>query len=67
MGEQDIIDGLKLICQCRGVKKRVFLRHIADGIDTVEGLQRVTGAASGDCRGKRCLPRIRDMVETLDR
>jgi NAD(P)H-nitrite reductase large subunit len=61
--EKDIIDGLKPICLCKGIKKRVFLQHIAAGIKTVAGLKKATGAGTGSCGGKRCTPRIAGLLE----
>ncbi len=64
MGNQDILDGLKSVCQCKVIKKKVFLRHINAGIKTVEGLKEATGAGTGECAGKRCTPRIIDLLNS---
>lgn len=61
--EEQIIDGLKPICLCKGIKKSVFLNHIKAGLRTVEELKNATGAGRGSCKGKRCTPRI---IELLD-
>jgi NAD(P)H-nitrite reductase large subunit len=58
MSDEKIIDGLKPICLCKGIKKSVFLKHIQAGLLTVQELQRATGAGTGPCKGKRCTPRI---------
>lgn len=58
MDERTIIDGLKIICRCRGIKKRELLKHIASGLTSVAELQRATGAGTGDCQGKHCTERI---------
>jgi NAD(P)H-nitrite reductase large subunit len=63
MNEQEIIDGLKTICYCKGIPKKVFLKQIASGVKTVEGLKEATGAGSGSCQGRRCTPRIEDLLE----
>lgn len=63
MDNREIIEGLKAICLCKGIKKKAFLKHIASGVDTLEGLRKATGAGSGPCGGKRCTPRI---IETLE-
>lgn len=60
---QDIIDGLKPICQCKGIRKSVFLKHIKAGLRTVEELKKATGAGSGSCKGKRCTPRIVELLK----
>lgn len=58
-----ILDGLKTICICKGIKKKVFLKKISEGIATLEGLRKETGAGSGPCGGKRCTPRLLDMIK----
>jgi len=63
MNEQEIIEGLKPICLCKGIKKKVFLKHIAEGKTTLEQLRRATGAGGGPCGGKRCTPRILNLLE----
>ncbi|TYO99612.1 BFD-like [2Fe-2S] binding protein [Geothermobacter ehrlichii] len=63
MDEQQIIDGLKPVCLCKNIKKRVFLRHIAEGKRTLEELRAATGAGSGPCGGKRCTPKILTILE----
>jgi len=63
MKEQDIIEGLKPICLCKGIKKSVFLKHIRAGLTTVEDLRKATGAGSGSCKGQRCTPRIAELLD----
>jgi len=63
MDERAIIDGLKTICICKGIKKKVFLKLLDDGVTTLEGLRSATGAGSGPCGGQRCTPRLLDMLE----
>ncbi len=65
MNEQEIIDGLKPVCQCKGIRKSVFLKLIKSGLTTVEELRKATGAGSGSCQGKRCTPRIEELLETI--
>ena len=63
MNENEIIDGLKTVCICKAIKKKVFLQHIREGAATLEKLQELTGAGSGDCQGKRCTPKIRELLQ----
>jgi NAD(P)H-nitrite reductase large subunit len=60
--ERQIIDNLKTICQCKGINKSVLLKHIEAGATTVMELKKVTGAGSGSCKGKRCTPRIVELL-----
>jgi len=64
MDENEIIEGLKPVCQCKGIKKKAMLQHIAAGIQTVEALQRISGAGSGSCEGKQCTPRIEALLKS---
>lgn len=64
MDEHTIIDGLKVICKCQGIKKSTFLKHITSGVVSVSGLQKVTGAGSGDCQGKQCIAQITSLLQT---
>ncbi|MBF0634213.1 MAG: (2Fe-2S)-binding protein [Nitrospinae bacterium] len=57
-GREEIIDNLKIICQCKGIKKGRFKKLIAEGVRSADGLRSATGAGSGSCGGKRCGPRI---------
>ena len=62
--EQEIIDGLKPICLCKGIRKSVFLKHIKAGLKTVDELKKATGAGTGSCKGERCTPRILEMLQS---
>ena len=62
MDEQEIIDGLKTICICKGIKKKIFKELIAEGKTSIEDLRKATGAGSGPCGGRRCTPRLNEML-----
>lgn len=62
MNQEEILDGLKPVCLCKGIRKKAFLRHIAEGKTTLEALRRATGAGSGPCGGRRCTPRILELL-----
>ena len=62
MDEQEIIDGLKTICICKGIKKKIFKELIAEGKTSIEELRKATGAGSGPCGGRRCTPRLNEML-----
>jgi NAD(P)H-nitrite reductase large subunit len=62
MDEEQILDGLKPVCLCKGIKKKTILKHIAAGLRTVEALKKATGA--GACGGKRCTPRIIELLKS---
>ncbi len=58
--EQETIEGLKVVCKCRNVRRSVLLKHITAGVDTVEKMKKTTGAGSGTCKGKECTGRLRN-------
>jgi NAD(P)H-nitrite reductase large subunit len=62
MDEKEILDRLKPICLCKAIRKAAFLKHIAAGKTTIEGLKRATGAGTGSCEGKRCTERIAELL-----
>ena len=64
---EEILDGLKPICLCKGIRKKVFKNHFAKGITTLQGLRQATGAGTGSCGGKRCTPRILALIEELSK
>ena len=65
MDEKEIIEGLKPICQCQGIKRRAVMRHIRNGADTLKRVQRATGAGSGSCGGEQCAPRIEALLKSM--
>lgn len=62
---EEIIDNIKVICQCKGIKKGRFKKLIADGVTSAAGLRLATGAGSGSCGGRRCGPRIDTLVAEI--
>ncbi|VAX25683.1 hypothetical protein MNBD_NITROSPINAE04-2531 [hydrothermal vent metagenome] len=58
----EIIDNMKVVCQCKIIKKATYKKLIAQGMDSVAELEKATGAGSGECRGKRCGPRLLEML-----
>ncbi|VAX21448.1 hypothetical protein MNBD_NITROSPINAE03-330 [hydrothermal vent metagenome] len=59
----EIMDNIKVICQCKMIKKATYKKLIAQGINTVAELEKATGAGSGECGGKRCGPRLLKMLD----
>jgi bacterioferritin-associated ferredoxin len=59
------LEGLKVVCICKGIKKSVFWRVLDTGVRTKEEVNRLTGSGSGGCQGRRCGPRILEMLRNL--
>ncbi|ETW94361.1 MAG: hypothetical protein ETSY1_35215 [Candidatus Entotheonella factor] len=62
---RSVVEGMKVVCICKGIKKRVFWNALDAGICTHEDINRHTGSGSGSCQGRRCGPRILDMLKRL--
>ena len=60
--ERTLLEGMKVVCICKGIKKRVFWKALDDGMSTKEEINRCTGSGNGGCQGRRCGPRILDML-----
>lgn len=60
----EIIDNMKVICQCNMVKKSTYKKLIAQGMKSMTELEKSTGAGSGECGGKRCGPRLLEMLNS---
>jgi len=66
MNEAEIIEGLKVVCICKGIRRRTFLNLVAAGTRTLPELQKATGAGSGPCGGRRCTPRLQELLAGLE-
>lgn len=63
--EKHIIEGFKVICLCRNIKKGAILKAIRNGCTTVEMINQKFGSGSGDCKGERCQEKIKELVEEV--
>lgn len=52
-----------IICLCKKIKKYEIIEAIVRGNHTVEDIKKVTGATSGLCDGKRCTPKIEELIK----
>lgn len=57
-----ILEGMKVVCICKGIRKSVFWKALDKGTCTKEEVNRLTGSGSGGCQGRRCGPRIIEML-----
>jgi bacterioferritin-associated ferredoxin len=62
-----LLEGMKVVCICKGIKMRTFWRAMDDGAQTHEQIDQATGSGSGQCEGRRCGPRIVEMLRNLPR
>lgn len=59
---QEILDKLTKVCICKGIPRSTIKAAILDGAETLEAVQKATGAGSGSCGGKRCTPKIQELL-----
>lgn len=60
---QDMIDKYTKVCICKAISKSTMKKTIENGADTLEKVQKATTAGSGSCGGRRCTPKILELLE----
>jgi sarcosine oxidase subunit alpha len=55
------------VCPCEDVRVRDVARAVDEGFDDVELVKRRTGATTGPCQGKVCLPLLGEALATAGR
>ena len=53
---------LQIVCICKGINLRRVLKGLMQS-NTVGDVNALTGTGSGGCKGQRCGPRIRILLE----
>lgn len=59
---QLVLDKLTKVCLCKAISRATIKKAIAGGADTLEKVQKATGAGSGPCQGRRCTPKIEELL-----
>lgn len=62
---QDIMDKYTKVCICKAISKSTMKKVIREGADTLEKVRKATTAGSGSCGGRRCTPKIIDLLDEL--
>ena len=52
----------KKICICNGIPRKLFIEAIRNGARSLQEINRFVGSGSGECKGKRCGPRIERLL-----
>lgn len=60
---EQILDKLTKVCLCKAIPRSKIKAAIADGASTLEEVQKATGAGSGGCGGRRCTPKILELID----
>lgn len=59
---KEIMDKLTKVCICKSISRAKIKQTITGGANSLEDVQRITGAGSGGCGGRRCTPKIQDLL-----
>jgi len=60
---KDILDKLTKVCLCKAISRATIKKAVENGARTVEEVKKATGAGSGGCGGKRCTPKIEEILK----
>jgi len=60
----DMMDKITKVCICKAIPRATIKKAIKNGAKTLEEVQKATGAGSGPCGGRRCTPKILELLET---
>lgn len=59
---EELLDKLTKVCLCKGIPRSKIKEAIRNGANTLEKVQKATGAGSGNCKGNRCTPKILELL-----
>ncbi|MEQ8153980.1 MAG: (2Fe-2S)-binding protein [Clostridiaceae bacterium] len=62
---EEILDKLTKVCLCKAIPKSKIKEAIQNGATTVQEVQKATGAGSGGCSGRRCTPKIQELINKI--
>lgn len=60
---QEILDKITKVCLCKAIPKAKIKQAIRKGARSVQEVQEATGAGSGGCSGRRCTPKIEELLK----
>lgn len=59
---KEIMDKLTKVCICKSISRSKIKETMRNGAKTLEEVQKITGAGSGGCSGRRCTPKIQELL-----
>lgn len=62
----EILDKITKVCLCKGIPRATIKKAISNGAKTLAEVQKSTGAGSGPCGGKRCTPKIQQLLSECE-
>lgn len=61
---QLVLDKLTKVCICKSINRTAIKKAIAAGARTVIEVKKITGAGNGSCHGRRCTPKIQEILDS---
>jgi bacterioferritin-associated ferredoxin len=52
----------EMICLCKAIPRKRFTAAIKSGATSVEEINKIVGSGAGDCKGERCHPVIKQLI-----
>jgi NAD(P)H-nitrite reductase large subunit len=62
---EEILDKLTKVCLCKAISRATIKKAIRNGAKTLKDVQTATGAGSGGCGGRRCTPKIEQLLKDM--
>lgn len=63
--QSEIIDKLTKTCVCKGISRATIKNAIHNGAKSLKQVQQVTGSGTGSCCGRRCSPKIEELLKEV--
>ncbi len=60
--QKQLVDNFKKVCICRSIKAGTIMGAIRSGVLSFEALRRKLGVGTGNCKAKRCRPKIEQRI-----
>jgi len=60
---EEIMDKLTKVCVCKSISRLTIKKAIKLGAKNLTEVQNITGAGSGSCCGRRCSPKIEELLK----
>ncbi|GAA0123435.1 MAG: (2Fe-2S)-binding protein [Clostridium argentinense] len=61
--KQMVLDKMTKVCICKAIPRSKIKETIKSGAKTVEEVNKIVGSGSGGCKGRRCGPKIEELIE----
>ncbi|ARC83290.1 BFD-like [2Fe-2S] binding domain protein [Clostridium argentinense CDC 2741] len=57
-----VLDKMTKVCICKAIPRSKIKEAIKSGATTVEEVNKIVGSGSGGCKGRRCGPKIEELI-----